>query len=270
MTSSERLGHLLVAIPVAHILGSAFYLWSYCLGFGANLVFYASATDLLSVSISDMVKVYCISLVLPLVILASRLTTDHPYATDMANALPADQQPKAHSTISFIRKFINIFALVVFLFFGTILIWNTMSGKQFSYLTFWSGLQIPLVIAWMGFSERRGFSNYTFEAGAILLGFIISLFSTGGANGQSDRFVRYADARMTHTSCMSAVVLRQLSGKYLAVLPDNSRALISDDCKVKITIPPARGLSPYVEPAKPQAKPHATKPPEQLSGPPTA
>lgn len=254
MTTSERLGHILVAIPVAHILGSAFFLWSYCLGFGANLVVYASASDLFSVSISDMVRVYALALLLPLVVTLFRVTSATPYAVDMANALPADQQPAAHAANKTVRTILNWVALAILLVFGGRTFYQCLVGEQFPYTTLWAALQIPAVMQWMMFCEKRDYGTWTFESGAISLGFIIAIFCLGATKGQSDRFLLYRSASATHTLCSQSVVLRQISGKFLAILPNGSRALISESCKVIFKVPPPRGLPLYeeVKPAKRQ------------------
>lgn len=253
MTASERLGHTLVAIPVAHILGSAFFLWSYCLGFGANLVAHASATDLFSVSISDMVRVYAVSLIFPLSITLMRVTSATPYAVDMVNALPIDKQISARSIHHKTRIFINFISIFIFVFFSGRTIYEYISDKQFPYAELWFAIQIPSVVLWMKFCEVRGFSNWTFESGALIGGFLISIFFTGAIKGQSDRFISYEQAKVTHTYCSKSVVLRQLSNKYLAILPDGSRALISEDCKAIFGIPAPRGTPLYQE-AKPIGK----------------
>lgn len=258
MTASERLGHILVAIPVAHILGSALFLWSYCLGFGANLVVFASASDLFSVSISDMVRVYALSLLLPLVLTLTRLTSATPYAVDMVNALPPDQQAGAHGATRRVRSFLNWGAVAIFLLFGGRAIYEYLSDRQFPYLTVWVTLQIPGSMLWMAFCEKRNFSNWTFESGILLGGFIISLICIGTTKGQNDRFLPYTDAVITHTSCSKLVVLRQISSKYLAILPDGSRALISEDCKVVFRVPRPRGRPLYEEP-KPAVTPQLSK-----------
>lgn len=258
MTTSERLGHTLVAIPVAHILGSAFFLWSYCLGFGANLVVHASASDLFSVSVSDMVRVYALSLVLPLAVTLMRVTSATPYAVNMANALPQEQQPSAHSRNKKMRSGINWFAAAIFVICLVRAAHDIYSGNQFPYTILWVALQLPATVAWMTFSERRNYSGYTFEAGTLIGGFMISLFCIGATKGQSDRFILYKDAVGSHTSCARNVVLRQISGKYLAIQPDNARSLISEDCKVAFRVPPPRGRSLYEEP-KPTAHPQPAK-----------
>jgi hypothetical protein len=251
MTTSERLGHTLVAIPVAHILGSAFFLWSYCLGFGANLVVHASASDLFSVSVSDMVRVYALSLVLPLSITLMRVTSATPYAVDMANALPQDQQPRAHSLNKKMRTLINWSAVAIFFICVVRAAYDLYYGDQFPYHVLWVALQLPATVALMTLCERRNYSGHTFEAGTLIGGFIISLFCIGATKGQSDRFIIYKNAVSTHTSFAENVVLRQISSKYLAILPDNTRALISEDCKVAFRVPTPRGRSLYEEP-KPQ------------------
>lgn len=245
MTSNERLSHTLVAIPIAHILGSAFYLYSYCLGFGANLVVYASASDLVSVSINDMVPVYVLSLIIPLLITVSRLSSPHPYAVDKVNALPVEQQAQGHANNRWFRRMVMITAVGMFMLCLVLLAWELWNGDQFAYRLLWIGALLPGTILWMIFCEKRGFSNWTYETGAILSNFVIALFCIGAAHGQTDRFMPYKMAKASHTACSGAVVLRQLSGKFLAIMPDNSRALIADDCKVKFSVPAPSGRSPY-------------------------
>lgn len=248
MTNNERLSHILVAIPIAHILGSAFFLYSYCLGFGANIVAYASASDLVSVSINDMVPVYVLSLIVPLLITVGRLSSPHPYAVDKVNSLPVEQRAKGHSDNRKFRRVVIITAIVGFVICVGLLSWNLWNGNQFPYRLIWIGSQLPGTILWMIFCEKRGYSNWTYEAGAILSGFVAALFCIGAGNGQADRFIPYKVAKNSHTACSKAVVLRQLSGRFLAIMPDNSRVFISDDCKIKFTVPVPKGQSPYQEP----------------------
>jgi hypothetical protein len=258
MTTSERLGHTLVAIPVAHVLGSAFFLWSYCLGFGANLVIFASASDLLSVSISDMVRVYALALVLPAAVTLIRVTSANPYAVDMANALPVEQQAGAHANNRKMRKALNWAAFAIFVVFTGRAAYSVISGEQFPYHLIWAALQVPAIVLWMTACESRGYSNWTFEAGTLLGGFIISLFCIGASKGQSDRFIPYKDAVISHTACSKFVILRQVSNKYLSIMPDGSRALISEDCKVVFRVPSPRGQPLYGE-AKPSTTLHPTQ-----------
>lgn len=272
MTSSERLSHTLVAVPIAHILGSAFYLYSYCLGFGADLVVHASAADLVSVSINDMVPVYVLSLVIPLLITIARLSSPHPYALDRINALPAEQRVDGQTSFRKFRRLVMGTAIFAFVVCSAIFVWGLWNNDQFPYRMLWVGLLLPGTLLWMLFCERRGYSNWTYEAGAIVSNFLIALFCVGAAHGQTDRFIPYKTAKNSHTACSRAVVLRQLSGKFLAIMPNNSRALIADDCKVKFTIPAPRGRSPYrviSNPNKPVLSPKRT-PEASKSNAPTA
>jgi hypothetical protein len=254
MTSNERLSHTLVAVPIAHILGSAFYLYSYCLGFGADLVVHASAADLVSVSINDMVPVYVLSLVIPLLIAVARLSSPNPYAFDRINALPPVQRADGRSYFRLFRLVVMGLAIATFIICAAIISWKIWNNEQFPYPPLWVGVLLPGTLLWMLFCERRGFSTWTYEAGAILSNFLIALFCIGAAHGQKDRFIPYKDAKSSHTACSKAVVLRQMSGKFLAIMPDNSRALIADDCKIKFTVPAPRGKSLY------QVAPQAKKP----------
>ena len=248
MTSNERLSHILVAIPIAHILGSAFYLYSYCLGFGANIVVYASASDLVSVSINDMVPVYTVSLIFPLVLAVGRLSSPQPYAVDKVKALPVDQQDRGYADNLKFRRRVMSAAVIGFILCAGLTLWNLWKGNQLPYHLVWIVLIITETILWMKFCEKREYGNWTFEAGEILGGFVTALFCIGAAHGQTDRFIPYKLAKTANTACSNAVILRQLSGNFLAIMPDNTRAFVGDDCKAKFTVPAPRGNSPYQTP----------------------
>ncbi len=215
---------------------------------------HASAADLVSVSINDMVPVYVLSLIIPLLLTLARLSYPNPYTIDKINALPEDQRVKGISHFRTFRRVVMGTAISAFAVCSTIILWRLWNDDQFSYRLLWVGILLPGTLLWMLFCEKRGVSNWTYEAGSILSNFLIALFCIGAGHGQADRFRTYKEAKNSHTACSRAVVLRQMSGKFLAIMPDNSRALISDDCKVKFTVPAPRGRSPH------QVAPQAKKP----------
>lgn len=237
MTNNERLGHLLVAIPIAHVLGSAFFLWSYYTGFGSEIAIFSSASDILSVSINDMVFVYATALVIPALITLLRMTSSTPYAVDMVDALPEERRGVARAFHRAARQAFNWGALAIFIIFSLLAFRTFQQTHNFPYTILHIALQIPTIILWMTLCEKRGYQNWTFEIGAILGGFILSLFFIGGSQGQLDRINKYDAVKKNHAFCEKTVVLRQISNKFLAVLPSGERVLIAEDCKVVFRVP---------------------------------
>jgi hypothetical protein len=244
MTNSERLSHTLVAIPIAHVLGSAFYLYSYCFGFGANLVVHASVSDLVSVSIKDMVPVYLITSLFPLMLAITRLSFEHPYAESKIESLPIHQQPSMYRRLEIARSAIKYFAISLPFVTAILVLWEFFNNYQFSYMMLLFCLDISFSVFWLLICNKKSFGKWSHEVGMILIGFIVSLFCIGAANGQKDRFISYDKAKLSYTSCHSLIVIRQLSSRLLVVMPNNARGLTSDDCKLQFNITAPNGNSP--------------------------
>lgn len=252
MTPSERISHVLVAIPLAHVLGSALFLWSYCTGFGAHLAAHASASDLLSVSISDMVLAYIASLAFPALLAIIRLSSSRPYAIDVANSItdPRQREIALRSTVV-ARKVIIYSGLAFAAVFCGRGIFQIINGMQIPYLSFYAGVFPVVTFSVMFLFEKKGYPASQYEITSLLCSFILALFFTGLDKGQTDRFRYYESEKGEYTRCQDAIVLRQMSGNYLAIMPDNSKAIISHECKVIFAIPSPRGPNPLPVPKLP-------------------
>lgn len=236
--SNERLGHLLTAIPLAHILGSVFFFWSYCQGFGNGIESYSTAADLYTVSLTDMVRVYILSLIFPTLIALPRLVQEQGYSYDRAIAKPLG--PERESALKFhfkARKFIFVLLGLLNLFVVGLILKVLHDLKPFPIPLAQIIATIDASVMVMLLCERAETSKYLFETASILTSFIVTIFFVGLDKGQSDRLITFEKAYLNHTRCKSLPVLRSIGGRFIAVLPSNRKIVIDESCAIKSYMP---------------------------------
>jgi hypothetical protein len=233
-----RLGHLLTAIPLAHILGAAFYFWSYCAGFGAGIGAFSSAVDLVSVSLNDMAPVYLNSLLAPGALSLIRVTSKAGYSIDRANSLPeGEQRDTAIRTHNFMRSIIVYGICLATLIFVSKIMYDVVNDEPVNYFAL-QLIVIPFAgIGIMLFCEDRNYSKYTFEASAVITVFTLSIFFQGLDRGQTDRRAEYDTALKRHIRCDRRPILRSIGSSYLVALPSGRKALVNGDCAIKAIVP---------------------------------
>jgi lysylphosphatidylglycerol synthetase-like protein (DUF2156 family) len=239
MTRSELVGHVLVALPIAHVLGASLFLWSYCVGFGSNIIAHVTVSDLLSVSIRDMVLAYLASLIVPAMISLHRITSPLPYAIDRAQSIQGEAERALAIKNVVTTKRIITFSAIIFLLIGLALtsyqIWH---GMRVSITALQLTLCPAIAVFVMTYAQRREWSPIMFEFSTVITIFTLTLFFTGLEKGQFDRVMKYSFAASNYTRCKDAALLRQISGDFIAALPGDRRAIVSPDCTVKFTIGP--------------------------------
>lgn len=235
LTKSERIGHALVALPIAHVLGSALYLWSYCTGFGAGLIVHASISDIVSVSVTDMVRAYFLSLIMPALGVIGRYATGKPYWYSGTEHLPEGSAEIVRANS--MKKVVSyaIVSLVTFFVLLSIYVYIDRGYIDYGLLQF--PIMIPSIVVLMKICERARVSAVTYEVLAILTIFVYSIILTGLGNGQRDRLMAYKRSLNEYTSCDTKTILRRFGERYLVILPNNSKALVSTECKVIFGVP---------------------------------
>jgi hypothetical protein len=237
MTPSERIGHALVALPIAHVLGASLFLWSYCIGFGSNLVAHATVSDLLSVSIGDMVLAYLLSFGLPVLMVSLRLSSKHPYASDFVNDIEDDaERAIAAKHTKFMRLLIIWIVIAAAAFTVGYNLYLAMQGERVNYIALQLSLLPASTVFLLLWSERASLSSFQFEALSVFLVFAGSLFFGGLTKGDADRWRTYKASTSEYTMCGDAALIRSVSSNFLAVLPGDQKAIVSPDCKVKYRI----------------------------------
>lgn len=253
MTNSERLGHVLVALPIAHVLGSTLFMWSYCTGFGGHIVAFASATDLISVSLSDMVPVYVVSLLVPFLTVGFRLSGKYPYVINAVDSISdPDEKTKAANFHRNVRKVVfGVCWVVSFLVFGKV-IYDLYEGYRVNFMGIWVASFIPALFALMAFCESRQVSNVVYEASAVMLSFVSAIFFTAAAKGQDDRYRYFTESIEEYGRCGEFLIIRPISDNFIAVSKGDGKFIINNDCKPIFQIPKASRKDPHA-PSRPQS-----------------
>lgn len=238
LTKSEQISHALVALPIAHVLGSALFLWSYCRGFGAGLVVHASISDIVSVSISDMVFAYFIALVLPLLGVVLRYSTGKPYWNSGLELSEPSSPEFTRASRSRYVVLILIWTLIVSAVVAAVAVYLTTDEPSFAIIRMCAVFGAIILLAKL--SQAFELSNRTFETLAVISIFAVSLVLLGLEKGYGDRHAKYGKLNGHYTSCGDQLILRRFGDRYLVALPNDSKAISSSDCKIVFGIPQLR------------------------------
>lgn len=242
MTRSELVGHVLVALPIAHVLGASLFLWSYCIGFGSNIIAHVTVSDLLSVSIRDMVLAYLGSLIIPAMISLHRITSPLPYAMDRAQNVRGEaERESAIKKVVSAKKMIALGSISILILGISLATYQIWIGNRLSIIAIQLTIFPALAVLIMTYANRRGFSPIMFELTIVVSVFSLTLLFNGLEKGQSDRLMKYSFAASHYTKCKDAALLRRISGDFIAAMPDDQRAIVAPDCTVKFTISPPNG-----------------------------
>lgn len=234
---SDHLGHILTALPIAHVLGASLFLWAYCISFGANLIAHVSVTDLLAVSIADMVSSYVFAVVVPpitLIVVRAILPEPATVYGWLGHTPDPDNFEETEKRLS--RWFVAS-AVLYFAPFLALAIIDYARGFPFRY--FWPVVAlIPAVMpATLWLRKALHLSHASYAAIVFALTFAVCLISFGVNRGQKDRFLTYSLNAKHYSICKNALIVRRFGNLYLAVLPDDQKALLDGDCKTRYTFP---------------------------------
>ena len=232
MTKDERewLKDIVILLPAAHVLMAASYLLSFHLGFGWNLVVFASPADLFSVSLSDVALGY----ITVLIGVGAGLWIARPDK-------PAPPPSGEASRTARIADYILYAALSVGVILGFAIYFKT--GAIFVHY-----FSLPLSFAIGSIAMRLGrkiglsFGRRIGLATFFLM--IVLVSSSGFSDGQYDRMQHYAKLSSGRPSCNGSVVLRSLGANLLAARPDQSRVIIDTSCAVKFVVFPSSSFAP--------------------------
>lgn len=223
---------LVVVFPVFHLLMSTLFLWAYCVGFGLNLAIFTTASDIFTFAISSMVPIYLISFIWPLIYLAQRYSREHPFAIDEVKSIAdPEQQSVAMSSLNKTRyrlKF-GLWALT----FAIILIesWNFYHGNRINFVLLSAIPNLHLVIFFSNLKEKWYLDNLTYEVAILFVSFAVTCVAFGLERGQSDRRKDYAIFQDDFLQCDKNLVIRKIGDSFLVVKPDNTKAMVSQECK---------------------------------------
>lgn len=175
-----------------------------------------------------MVRVYITSLIIPFLIGINKYFPGYQ---------PPQIDPDKSKSLAFYRKSAYaVTAFIVMLVIATqaVLLYQ---GKSFSFFLVNIAAIVILAPLLLGLSDKFKFSNLAKDVLYIGTLFIVSAFCIGLDAGAIDRHRPYLQYRSGLARCEKFSVIRKIDDYYLAILPSSRKALIDDDCKIKIRFP---------------------------------
>lgn len=225
-------GQLVVIFPVFHLLMSTLFLWAYCAGFGLNIAIFTTASDIFTFAISSMVPIYLVSLIWPLVYLAIRYSARHPFAADALRGIEdPEQRSVAMSALEKTRQRIMWGVLAVNLAIAVTTAWDAYHGNRINFVLLSFIPNIHLAIFFARLKDKWNLDNLTYEASVLFVSFAISCVAFGLDRGQSDRLKDYKIFQNSFFQCDRNLVIRKIGDSFLVIRPDNTKAMVNQDCK---------------------------------------
>lgn len=218
-------------IPFAHVVVTSAYLLCYSIGFGGNIGAFLSVEDVFSTSLTQVAPIYVTGLAFPAALVMWRHTWKYAYEADRIAAIEDDnRRTSAVRKLRYIRRGILLYTILTLLGATYRIVDNYLRAEPMP--VFMLSFLAPFVaIVFLGKLTNSGKLSWKlFEAGVLLIMFTSSALATGVWKGQSDRLSSYEYLSASRPMCGDYAVLRRVSGKALAVGPDERRALLDEEC----------------------------------------
>lgn len=260
--SDLSLGQLAVIFPVFHLLMSTIFVWGYCAGFGFSLAVFTTTSDIFTFSISSMIPIYAASFLTPIAILAVRYSRPHTNAHDavMAIADPQERQ-QAMDKLEVTRNYILVGAFALSLLIMGMAVWDAIHGNRIQWVLIGAVPGFLMVYAFVQAKNAWNLDALTYEFAYIVGYFAIACVTFGLDRGQIDRHREYKASQGDFFQCGNNIVIRKIGDNFLVVKPDNTKAMVNQECKELFSEAP----NPKA-PKKVQAPPKA-KTPEKVPAP---
>ena len=239
MSHKQEIGisSVLVAAPFVHVVVVSVYLFFYCIGFGANISSFLKIDDLFATSFQSIIRIYITSLAIPVVVVWLRYASGTPFATTAIDRFDGEARSAAEAHNNRMKRIILFGALVISTISIIGLAWNLYHGVYIGYFIFWQSNILLYYILIYRYKHRMGLTDFWHESVVIYTSLLISAASLGLDGGHIDRSSSYVDAIARNSRCDDGLIIRKIGDMYLSTMPDDSKALLSSECKILIFIP---------------------------------
>lgn len=265
----DHLGSILVAVPLFNLLLAGLHLVGYALGFGGGLLRIVRPPDVLLFSVQNLLLLLVVNVLTPIFAMIVGLViarvdsvarerrlneikrlqtaqqeseTSPEVAKALSHAIAHDRRIHGinHFTDSIVPWFIPLNALVVF----CILYLKIGHILATSVVLLIIGSLLPIAARpprWLIDLGRAWFLG-----GWILIVVPGGIFAQGYDQGLIQRNTQYS-AVEPNVRCGTSAIIRTLTVGYLIVLPNNDKAIMDDDCKIRLTFPRTAEPNPPIE-----------------------
>ena len=218
------LSEWLVVLPGAHIVFTVAYVWSYAAGFGANLRFMITASDIANAAVSAMPLVY--STVFGSLVV--RIFPKQPSKPD------SEIEPQSSRLIA---GGVIVFSAVLTTAFLAAGVARAHRGEAFEpFYAFPLSLLTAGLLASLA-AKRRGATAQVHTMVAVTTALVVFTIISGLTAGHEDRYASYMDPIRPRISCGHSQILRRIADRLLVVLPDGHKALVNAECDRAYNVP---------------------------------
>lgn len=231
----QKVKDLIVIVPAFHIASAFIYLFFYYNSFGNGLVYFASPTDVFSVSIADVASSY-------LAIFAGAAIT-HVFFRDPERGNVYQHERRSDEENEKRAPADRIFYKAVVWFFVIVSIINFLFCYAYWYKSGFRlllmermGAQTFVVAATLFTASRFNLSKNNFDILSIGALVVVTLSYQGAMQGQMDSALSRKDAYNRVPICGDYQLLRGISQYLLVVGPSDERILLDLDCRKRFEL----------------------------------
>ncbi|NVE95133.1 hypothetical protein [Altererythrobacter lutimaris] len=218
---------LFVLIPALHIFCCFVYLFFYYYSFGNGLIYFASPTEVFSVSLAEVAPLYLFG-GLGLIIGAWSYQTDDQIESRHSKAGARVAKGLKYSQ----HAFVGLLALAL-------LVVGAVSSMIEGYI-FWFLMIFPLVLLFASslsaFAVHKGLTVNAIMPIFWLSFAFISVSLNGLEDGQYASLVRVELDSISGPRCHEKVILKDDADSFLAVDKDNNRLIVDKECATKFKV----------------------------------
>ena len=238
-----------MALPIFHVLVSGAYLAGYCAGFGGRIEQFLKVDDLFRIALGDLVKVYLVGALLPLVLLAARHASSRPYFHSHIDPMPegpakATAMAAARAQAGMLRRIVlaTLSLLTVATAIGSIVAGGPIWAAYWLMTGGW------IVVGSVELGGSLGVPPVALELIQIVVSSVAAAFFWGATIGQTERGFDFWEASARSSRCENTALLRSLGDSYLAVKLDGGKVILSGECKARFAVPTPAPRPPRLNP----------------------
>lgn len=240
----SQAGQLAVVAPLIHLIICFIYISGYSLGFGGGIGSIFSISDIFSISLTDLIFVYIIGFIFPIISLSDHLTISEEEEAEL-------RASRDYLAVS--KKLIISGDMMRYLILSSMAAFVVLLSTEF-FLAFYlnelipyvniqvsSLFALPFILRVSGPSVSSRLKKRTLLV--IAVGLVTSALALGLAQGQKER--RYPISSFSNRiTCNDMIILRSVTQKYIAISANGNRVIIDEKCELLFKLPVRRELKP--------------------------
>ncbi len=233
-----------IYIPVVHVCVCGLFIIGYSAGFGSGIADLFSVSDFFTITLKYLILIYTSGLVIPLLLILIRHKMGYSYAENLIDSIgDPEVRIKNMEILSSIRGPMTYGLITSSVLCAIMLIYQVYVDGYRNYYISLIWISIGFTTVWAYLAAKLNIFGAKVEVSWSILIFCVSVFGYAMDKGFMDRRMDYDYFSNDPMRCNDQKILSTVGSYFISVSRDNSRLIISDDCKTKFKIQNTAPLS---------------------------